>query len=201
MHRQYIFKICAVLGLVLLFSSCATTDTKPSAENFQPPQLALDSFQVTQYDGYWYYSKDVPPTKGEAGDHGAPLPMSFVFAVNNANPYPVKLDGFRFTVSFEGFDLITVNNDNMYWIPAETRDYVSAQTMITTRSALLSLLVTGGFQLKEKGWSPWDALKRWWNKVPTLEVPVTVKDGSATFTADGVSQVIPFEFVYPQGEQ
>jgi len=200
MHRKYIVTVCAILGLVFLFSSCATMKSKPSASSFKKPELELESFQVTQYDEYWYYSKKVEPTKGKAGDRGAPLPMKFLLAINNPNPYPVKLERFQFTVSFEGFDLMTVNDDNTYWIPAKTTDHVSAHTLITVRQALLSLLVTGGFQLKEKGWSPWEALERWWNKVPTLEVPVTVKGGSATFAADDVTEVVPFEFVYPEEE-
>ena len=197
MSHKYLKHSLLLLGLTLLLASCAGVQSKPSESNFQKPTVSLELFEVPQYDGYWYYSGKVEPTKGQAGDHGAPLPMSFLFNIENPNPYPVKLQDYRFTVSFEGFDLITVNNNDEYWIPAGKTDQIRANTMITARSALLSLLVTGGFELKEKGWSPWDALERWWTKVPNYEVPVTLKDGSATFVADGVSQVVPFSLTFP----
>ncbi len=164
----------------------------------QEPRIHLVSFMVPQYDGFWYYSKKIKPTKGNPGDRGAPLPMTFLFEVVNPNPYPIKLKGFRFTVSFEGFDLITVNDNNSYWIPAKRVDHIQVSTMITVRSALLSLLVTGGFKLKEKGWSPWDALKRWWEQVPTYDIPVLVKDGTASFEGKWEKKVISFSDYYPK---
>ena len=65
--------------------------------------------------------------------------------------------------------------------------------MITVRSGLLSLLVTGGYKLKAKKWSPWQALERWWTGVPDYSVPVMVHEGAASFSADGVSKVVPFQ--------
>ena len=69
--------------------------------------------------------------------------------------------------------------------------------MITARSALLSLMVTGGFKLKAKGWSPWDALERWWKGVPDASVPVTVHEGAATFRADGVVRIVQVQAEFP----
>jgi hypothetical protein len=108
------------------------------------------------------------------------------------------LDGFQFTVGFDKeFDVVTVNNQDTYWIPAGKTDYVRANTMITVRSAVLSLLVTGGYKLKAKGWNPWQALERWWTGVPDMSVPVTVHEGAFTFTADGVVKVLPFSAELP----
>ena len=197
MFQKYMSYSLFLLAMVFFLSSCAGVQVQPSASNFKKPDLILEMLEVPQYDGYWYYSKGVKPTKGEPGDRGAPLPMSFLFNVENPNPYTVSLEGLRFTVSFEGFELITVNNSDEYLIPGNSIDQIRFNTMITARSALLSLLVTGGFKLKEKGWSPWDALERWWTGVPNYEVPVTLKDGSATFSADGITKVVPFELNFP----
>ena len=197
MFQKYMSYSLFLLAMVFFLSSCAGVQDQPSASNFKQPDLILEMLEVPQYDGYWYYSKGVEPTKGEPGDRGAPLPMSFLFNVENPNPYTVSLEGIRFTVSFEGFELITVNNSDEYLIPGNSIDQIRINTMITARSALLSLLVTGGFKLKEKGWSPWDALERWWTGVPNYEVPVTLKDGSATFAADGITKVVPFELNFP----
>jgi len=192
MNKRLALLTVLIFGLGLLLASCAGMQ-KPTASNFKDPVITLDSFMVPQYDGYYYYSAKIKPTMGKAGDRGAPLPMTFLFNIENPNPYPILLEGFNFTVAFDKeFDLVTVNNQDAYWIPAGKTDQIRATTLITVRSALLSLLVTGGFTLKEKGWSPWDALERWWTNVPDMAVPITIKDASFNFSADGFIKVIPF---------
>ena len=193
MKKKLAVMMVLLFGLAMVLASCAALQ-KPTASNFKNPVITLEEFMVPQYDGYWYYGAKTKPDKGKAGNHGAPLPMTFLFNIQNPNPYPVMLDGFRFTVAFDKeFPLVTVNNQDAYWLPAGKTDQVRATTMITTRSALLSLLVTAGYKLKAKKWSPWDALERWWTGVPDFSVPVTVDEGSFTFTAGGVTRTLPFK--------
>ncbi len=203
MKKKIIYLVILIFGCSLLLTSCAMKQCKtspaapePTKANFQKPQISLKSFQVSQYDGYWYYSKKIEPTKGDAGNHGAPLPMSFLFEIDNPNPYPVLIKDMTFTVNFEGFDVQTVNLNDAYWIPAQKTDHIRANAFITTRNTLLSLLVTGRFKLKEKGMSHWEALERWWTKVPNLEMPIKVKDGSATCEADGITKIQTFSMTY-----
>jgi hypothetical protein len=196
MKKRLAILAVLLLGFAVIFASCAGMQ-KPTAANFKDPVITLESFMVPQYTGFWFYSAKEKPVKGDAGNHGAPLPLSFLFNVQNPNPYPVLLDGFRFTVNFDGFDLITVNVDDSYWIPAGMTDQVRATTMITVETAQLSLLVAGGFQLTEKKMSAWDALEKWWRGVPDASVPVVVHEGAASFSADGVSKVIPFQAKFP----
>jgi hypothetical protein len=193
-----------VFALAGVLASCAekprepAKPAQPTASDFKDPVITLESFVVPQYDGFWYFSKEVAPTKGDQGDRGAPLPMSFVFNIENPNSYPVLLEGFTFTVAFDSdFELITVNNQDACWLPAEKTDQLRVTTLITVRSALLSLMVTGGLKLQEKGWSPWDALERWWRGVPEFSVPVSVNAGAATFSADGLRKVVPFQASFP----
>jgi hypothetical protein len=184
-----------ILGLCIgmFFSSCAGIQN-PTDANFIDPVISLESFTVPNYDGYWFYSKDVMPTKGEAGDHGAPLPMSFLFKVRNPNPYPVELKEFRFTVVFDNeFDMVTVHVQDASWVPAYGTNQIRATTQITPHLVLLNLLVTGGYALKSKGWDHWEALERWWTKVPERGVPVTIKKGSFSFRAGAVGKVLSFE--------
>ena len=186
-----------IIGLAVIFASCAGMMTKPTAANFKAPVIALESFEVPQYDGYWYYGAKTKPAQGKAGNHGAPLPMNFVFSIENPNPYPVLLEGMKFTVAFDKeFDLVTVNNQDSCWIPAGKTNQIRAATLITVRSGLLSLLVTGGYKLKARGWSPWKALERWWTGVPDYTIPVTVHEGAFIFKADGVTKVLPFEATF-----
>jgi archaellum component FlaF (FlaF/FlaG flagellin family) len=198
MKKSLILFVALLFGFGLVFSSCVTTDSqvKPNENNFMAPKVTLDSFMVPQYDGYWYFSKKAKPTKGDAGDRGAMLPMSFLFNIENRNPYPILLNGMTFTVVVDKeFELVTYNNDDEYWIPAGMTDQVRATTLITVRSALLSLLVTGGFKLKAKGVSPWKALEDWWKGVPEGTTPVNLTGCSFSFSAGGVSKVYPYEMV------
>jgi hypothetical protein len=188
----------------ILFSILAATSlfhagpAAPTAAEFKAPVIQLVSFEVPQYDGYWYYSKKIEPTQGEPGDRGAPLPMSFVFEIENPNPFPVLLEDCRFTVSLdEDFDLVTVNNQDGNWIPARRTEQVRVTTMITVRSALLSLMVTGGYKLKARDWTAWQALERWWKGVSEYTLPVTVREGVFTFRAGEVLEVLPFEATFP----
>jgi hypothetical protein len=197
MRKRLALMIALFFVAAVALAACATMG-KPTAENFQTPVVTLESFEVPQYDGYWYYAGNVKATKGSNGDHGAPLPMSFLLSIKNPNSYPIVLEGITYTVAFDkDFDLYSGNDSNTYWIPPGVTDHVRLTTMITVRSALLSLMVTGGYKLKAKGWSAWDALQRWWEGVPNLTVPVTLKETSLTFKADGVLKVIPFEATSP----
>jgi hypothetical protein len=186
MNKRLALMTVLLFGLAVVFASCAALQT-PTEANFKDPIITLESFMVPQYDGYWYFSAKAKPTKGKAGDRGAPLPMTFLFNIENPNPYPVLLEGFAFTVGFEGFDLVTVNSDDSYWLPGGKTDQIRATTMITVRSALLSLLVAGGFKLKAANM----------NAVPDYSVPVEVHEGAAVFMADGVKKVVPFKAKFP----
>lgn len=193
MKKKMALMMVLIFGLGVVLASCAGMQN-PGNSGWKDPVITLESFTVPQYDGYWYYSGKTKTTKGKPGDRGAPLPMSFLFDIHNPNPYPVLLDDFQFTVAFDKeFDLVTVNLQDSYWIPAGKTDQIRATTMITVRSGLLSLLVTGGYKLKAKKWSPWQALERWWTGVPDYSVPVMVHEGAASFSADGVSKVVPFQ--------
>ena len=182
-----------LFGLGVILTSCAGWP-KPTESNFKDPVITLESFEVPQYDGYWYFSKKTKPTKGDAGDRGAPLPLSFLFNIKNPNSYPILLEGVKFTVAFDNnFDLVTYSNQDSCWIPAGKTDQVRATTMITVRSGLLSLLVTGGYKLKAKGMNAWQALEKFWKGVPEYSVPVKVHEGAFVFKANGVVRVLPFE--------
>jgi len=51
--------------------------------------------------------------------------------------------------------------------------------------------------LKASGMDAWTALEKWWKGVPEYTVPVTIKECTFRFIADGVTKVVPFEATYP----
>jgi len=196
--RSTLLLLALIFGMGVIFASCAGMQVKPTAANFKAPEIALEMIEVPQYDGYWYYGGKTKPTKGKAGNHSAPLPLAITFNITNPNPYPVLLDGYKFTIAFEEFDLITVKGYDTQWIPAGKTNQLRASTMVTVRSGLLSLLVTGGFKLKAKGTNAWAALEKWWTTIPDMAFPITVHEGAFPFKADGVSKILPFKATYPK---
>jgi len=180
-----------------MLAGCAGMPAAPTQQNFKTPVVTLDSMEVAHAFGYWYFSNKVEPTKGKPDNVGAPLDLAFIFNVENPNEYPVKMDSLKFTVAFEEFDLNTVGTTDTMWIPAGKTNQVRVHAHFDVRQSLLSLLVTGGFQLKEKGTNVWDQLEKWWTEIPEYSVPVHVKGGAAVFHADGLSKVATFKATFP----
>ena len=198
MNRKTALMIAFFFTAGLIFISCAGMQTKPTEANFKPPVVSLDSVQVTQYNGYWYYDAKITPVKGKAGANSAMLPMAFLFNIANPNDYPVKLDGFGFTVAFEGFEVNLVNAFETQWIPAGKTNQLSVMSIVDVQQVLLSLLIPSYEQVKAKNTNAWALLEKWWTEIPNITVPIGVEKGAATFTADGVEKIVPFTFKYPK---
>jgi len=198
MNRKTALMIAFFFGAGLIFISCAGMQTKPTEANFKPPVVSLDSVQVTQYNGYWYYDGKITPVKGKPGANSAMLPMAFLFNIANPNDYPVKLDGFGFTVAFEGFEVNLVNAFETQWIPAGKTNQLSVMSIVDVQQVLLSLLIPSYEQVKAKNTNAWALLEKWWTEIPNITVPIGVEKGAATFTADGVQKIVPFTFKYPK---
>ena len=190
--------IALIFGMGALFASCAAVQVKPTAANFKAPTIAIEMIEVPQFDGYWYYGGNIKPTKGKAGNHGAPLPVAITFNITNPNPYPVFLDGYIFSLAFEGFELITVRGYETQWIPADKTNQLRATTLVTTRSALLILGAVSGHQLKAKGMNPWSAMEKWWTTISDMAFPINITDGTFAFSANGVTKRFAFKGTYPE---
>lgn len=198
MHkRSFILTCLSVVVVAAMLSGCAGMMVTPTSQNFKAPVVTLDSMEVAHAFGYWYFSNKVAPTKGKPDNVGAPLDLAFIFNIENPNEYAVKMENLKFTVAFEEFDLNTVASTDTMWIPAGKTNQVRVHAHFDVRQSLLSLLVTGGFQLKAKGTNAWDQLEKWWTGIPEYTVPVHVNAGSALFKADSLTQVVTFKATFP----
>jgi LEA14-like dessication related protein len=188
----------SVIAVVALFAGCAQMPVKPDQQNFKTPVVSLDSMEVAHAFGYWYFSNKVQPTKGKPDNVGAPLDLAFIFNIKNPNEYPVKMNSLKFTVAFEDFDLNTVGSTDTMWIPAGKTNQLRVHAHFDVRQSLLSLMVTGGFKLKEEGTNAWAILEKWWTEIPQYNIPIHVKGGSAVFNADGMTKVATFKATFPE---
>jgi hypothetical protein len=197
MQKNALLRVClSVLVIAFLMTGCAAMQ-KPSESNFKSPTVTLSHVELEHYFGWWFYGAKVEPDKGKAGNNGAPLDYAFIFEITNPNDYPVMLDGFSFSVAFEEFGLNRVIAPETMWIPAGKTNQMRVHALFDVRPVQMSLLVTGGFKLKEKGVSFWEQLETWWTGAPNFSFPLNVNEGSAVFTADGVTRVVPFNATFP----
>ncbi|MDQ1333071.1 MAG: hypothetical protein QG552_21 [Thermodesulfobacteriota bacterium] len=193
MKKRLALMTVLIFGLSVAMMSCVTTQVKPTEKNFVAPKIELEAFEVPFYDGYWYFAAATKPTKGEAGDRGAFLPMTFTFKITNPNEYPINLKEIKYSVAFDKeFVMITSADALSNWIPPGMCDQVKVTTMITARSALVGLLLANAVTLKAKGWEAWATLEKWWKGVPDGTTPVTLTECTFMFAADGVTKVYPF---------
>jgi len=197
MHKRSIISVCLSLLLIISLVACAGNGVKPSQQSFKAPVVTLNRVEVAHYWGYWFYGAKTEVTKGKPGNNGAPLDLNFVFDIENPNPYPVLMESLNFTVAFEDFDLNTVGSQEAMWIPAGKTNELRVSALFDIWQSFMSLGVTGGFKLQEKGIAVHDQLEKWWTGIPDFTFPVHVKDGSAVFRADGVTGVASFNAKYP----
>lgn len=198
MYRKPIIITClTVLMMAVLLSGCSTLTGKPTESSFKSPEVTLSHVEVQTYWGWWFFSNKVKPTKGQPGNYGAPLDLAFIFEIKNPNSFPIKMEKFQFTVGFEEFDLNTVVSTEAMWIPAGKTNEIRMHSISDARQAQLSLLVTGGFKLKQKGKSFWDMLEKWWTGIPEFSFPVSVNEGSAIFKAGDVVKGVTFKATFP----
>jgi len=186
-----------IISGVLLAGCAGFLRMGPTQTTFKAPMVTLDSMEVSHSFGYWYFSNKVKPTKGKPDNVGAPLELVFIFNVENPNTFPVLLEDLKFSIAFDEFDLNTVNSMATQWIPPGKTNQIMVPAHFDVRQSLLSLLVTGGFQLKAKGTNAWAQLEKWWTDIPEYATPVTVKGGAAIFKAGKFTKVSTFNAVFP----
>jgi len=196
-QKSRLLSILSFIVIAVFLFGCVDMQAKPTAKNFKAPAITLDAMEVAHAFGYWYFSKKVEPTKGKPDNVGAPLDLAFTFNIENPNDFPILLEEIKFGVAFEEFDVNTVKSVAAQWIPAGKTNQITVHAHFDVRQTLLSLLVTGGFKLKEKNTNAWAQLEAWWTGIPEYSVPVNVTGGAAIIKADGLSKVVTFSAMFP----
>jgi hypothetical protein len=188
-------KILLLKGLGILIIAALTgcvSAPMPDESNFRDPLIGLAEVEISFYAGYYYFSSEVQPTRGQADNYGAPLLLTFVYKMHNPNRYPIMLDGISFAVKFEEFKVNSVISREAMWIPGGKTNLLRVPAMFDTRQTLLTLMMPEAMKLSNKNISAWDALEKWWTGAPDLSFPISVTEGSAVFRADGVTRAVPF---------
>jgi hypothetical protein len=175
--------------VALLAVGCASM---PGAgASVQPPGVQLERVEVASYFPY-----APPPAR-------VPLVLGFIYNLTNPNDFPVTLEEFKFTTSFEAkpgeyFPLNTPIVYETMHIPGKTTNQLRVTVVFDSMIVPGNLAVTSGTRVVSLGLKPGDLVKEWWEKIGDFSFGIKVSEGVAMFSTPGGSTVVPFEDRFPK---
>ena len=198
MKKRLALFVALIFFIGAVFVSCAGMETKPTEATFQTPAVALNSIQVSYYEGFWYYGKAKPELgKEPAGGGSSPVGLDFVFEITNPNSFPVKYESSSFFLFFEDYELRVVNDSNPMWIPPGKTNSKVLGVTLTPFSTYAKFLLASKQLAAKRGDQPWQKIQYWWEKLPEMSFRIDLKEGNFTFSADGITKVVPVNMKYP----
>jgi hypothetical protein len=204
--KKYAVTLLILLGILSLIAlPCLAAEEKAAPAKgkgmkmpvVKEPVVKLERIEIANYWGYYLDGILDKEGKLTAGRRGAPLVLSFVYSVTNPNKTKAMLENMKFTVAFEGFELNTLTNFDVSYIPAMTTNTIRINGTFDYNTANLALMVASGHRLQEMNVKSTDLLKKWWEGISDFTFPITV-NGTANFASpDGKMVVVPFEATFP----
>lgn len=175
--------------IALLAVGCATMPGAGTA--VRSPQVKLERVEVASYFPY-----AAPPAR-------VPLVLGFIYNLTNPNDFPVTLEEFKFTTSFEAkpgeyFPLSTPIVYETTHIPGKATNQLRVTVVLDSLIVPGNLAVTSGTRVISLGLKPGDVVKDWWEKIGDFSFGIQVTEGVAMFSTPGGSTVVPFEDRFPK---
>ncbi len=183
------------ISLILIsFAIWGVTACKPGllpTEGAGKPKVTLERVEVQSYFPW----ADLPAR--------TPMVLGFIFNIENPSGYNIKLENFKFAISFEaapGTDIeiaIPTYYDQIYF-PPKTKSQYRAVSVLDSMTMNLTLLVAQAPKIKALNVKPADLIKRWYAEVGDFKFGIKVKEGQATFSTDKGDVIVPFEGTFPK---
>jgi len=183
------------ISLILIsFVIWGITACKPGllpTEESGKPKVTLERVEVQSYFPW----ADLPAR--------TPMVLGFVFNIENPSGYNIKLENFKFSISFEaapGTDIeiaIPTYYDQIYF-PPNTKSQYRAVSVLDSMTMNLTLLVAQAPKIKALNLKPADLIKKWYAEVGDFKFGIKVKEGQATFSTDKGDVIVPFEGKFPK---
>jgi hypothetical protein len=198
MKKRVALLMTLLFFMGMVFVSCAEMEIKPTEATFKAPVVKLSSIQPSYYEGFWYYGKAKPELgKAPAGGGSSPLSLDFVFEITNPNDFSIQYESSDFYLYFEDYELRVVNDSNPMWIPPGKTNSKVLNVTLTPFSTYAKFLLASKQLAAERGDQPWQKIEYWWEKIPEMSFRIDLKEGNFTFSADGITKVVPVNIKYP----
>jgi hypothetical protein len=198
MKKRLALIVTLLFALAFALASCAGLETKPTEAAFKAPVVKLTSIQPSYYEGFWYYEKSKPDLgKAPAGGGSSPVSLDFVFEITNPNDFSIQYESSNFYLYFEDYELRVVNDTNPMWIPPGKTNSKVLFVTLTPYSTFAKFLLVNRDLAAKRGDKPWEKIQQWWDKIPQMSFPIGLREGNFTFSADGVTKVVPINMKFP----
>jgi hypothetical protein len=132
--------------------------------------------------------------------------LGYVFNVENPSGYNIKLENFKFAVSFEApgtkeyMTLSTATTyDNIYFGPKTVSQY-RVVDFLDSRGVQLALLLPNQVKMKALNLNANELAKTWFTTIGDFPFGIKVGEGMAVFSSEGVKGdfFVPFEGKFPK---
>jgi len=184
------------LIMLILISFCVwgMTACKPGllpTEEGGKPKVTLERVEVQSYFPW----ADLPAR--------TPMVLGFVFNIENPSDHNIKLENFKFAISFEaapGKDIeiaIPTYYDQIYF-PPKTKNQYRAVSVMDSMTMNLTLLVAQAPKIQALNLKPADVIKNWYAKIGDFGFGIKVGEGQATFSTEKGDIIVPFEGKFPK---
>ena len=198
MKKRLALVIASIFLIGMGLVSCAGIETKPTEAAFKAPVVKLNSIQPSYYEGFWYYGKAQPELgKAPAGGGSSPVGLDFVFEITNPNDFSIEYQSSSFFIYFEDYELRVVNDSNPMWIPPGKTNSKVLGVTLTPYSTYAKFLLASQAIAAQRGDKPWQKIQYWWEKLPEMAFRIDLKEGNFTFSAGGITKVVPVNMKYP----
>ena len=187
--RQLIRLIFIVILVVGGMAAC-----KPGllpTDDAGKPKVTLERVEIQSYFPW----ADFPAN--------TPLPLGFVFTIDNPSGYNIMLDNIKFTVSFEAtpgkyIEITTPTYYDRIYFPPRTTSQYRIVSILSSGTIRLTLLVPQAPKIQELKLAPNDVIKKWYTDVGDFKFGIKVSEGMAVFSTDKGDVFVPFEGEFPK---
>jgi hypothetical protein len=190
-------RLMFILLLVSFLAVWGMTGCKPGllpTEDAGKPKVTLERVEIMRL-APWV---DLPaPTI---------MGLGYVFNVENPSGYNIKLENFKFAVSFEApgtkeyMTLSTATTyDNMFFGPKTVSQY-RVVDFLDSRGVQLALLLPNQAKMKALTLNANELAKTWFTTIGDFPFGINVGEGMAVFSSDGAKGdfFVPFEGKFPK---
>jgi len=198
--RRVLLALAVLLLAAVALAGCAQAPAPTPLPDLKDPTVQLSRVEVASY----FPMPAIPPTPTPPPPaYSVPLVLAYIFEINNPNPYPVTLDGMKFTTEFEAapneyFALNTPFVNEKMSIPANSSNQLRVTAVYDSNVVPGNLAVTSGARLKALNLTPAAVVRNWWEKIGDFSFGIKVTNGTAEFKSEKGNKLVTFEGKFPK---